>query len=108
MLTGKQDIGTSQMNVEYPIKLDSLNEKMNQITNEEITGTPFRVVGDDEHGYSAVLSNYWLTKRMKTKEEVIEWVCKDTWEFRLTVMSAVASLDREWASKLKIEPTTEI
>lgn len=49
------------------------------LINEEVPGTPFRLVGDKEHGYALTLGKNRLTEPRKNKDEIINELMYVDW-----------------------------
>lgn len=62
------------------------------ITNEEIPNTPFRMVGNDETGYSAAIRNYMLTKPMPTKDECLKALERNKWTVHANMIIALTEI----------------
>lgn len=74
-------------------------------TFEKIPYTPFNVVGDNEKGYMAICGAYQLTDRMKTVNDVVEYVNSQPWELIITLMTMVIHTTKEIESKQSINKT---
>ena len=66
---------------------DNLNSSNELITRKEVTGTPFIIVGEENHGYMITLGRYQLSRRYKTIDECYELIGIRDWELMMNLMS---------------------
>lgn len=58
-------------------------------TNEQIAGTPFRLIGDKDKGYCIVLGEHRLTDIVRKKQQAIDFMEKKHWLFLTNVTIAI-------------------
>lgn len=61
------------------------------IETEEVTGTPLKIVGNDEYGYFAAIGHFKLSTPVKSKQQVREAIHNKDWEIIIGLMGACIS-----------------
>lgn len=54
---------------------------------EDIPGTPFRAIWNEQNGWWGVCGKYRITETFETKDELIEHVNKKPWDIILAVVN---------------------
>lgn len=68
-------------------------------TWENIKGTPFFMIGDQEKGYMAVMGKSQITQRFTTTEELEEYVYTQPWELLITIMVTIIDAMKEMKNR---------
>lgn len=72
--------------------LDTLKEASSEpMTNEEVKGTPFRIVGNHDKGYFVALGYHRLTETSQNKATLYEQISHYDWHFMTNVIAAIHS-----------------
>lgn len=61
------------------------------MTNEEVPGTPFRIVGNHDNGYFVALGFHRLTPTIPNKSSLLERInsSNQDWNFTVNVIAAI-------------------
>lgn len=78
------------MNVENPINSNS--SKL--IEREEIEGTPFWIIGEEEKGYFLSFGKWKLTEDLATKEDVFLHLTTNKWEIILKMILCMKNIEQ--------------
>ena len=65
------------------------------VTKEQITDTPFELVGNEERGYFIAIGKYKVSQNYSDKETAIDDAKYPAWDILLNVMSLMASFTFE-------------
>lgn len=78
-------------NSQSPNGQSNANEKQNNsqlISHEELENTPFTITTDEEGSYLR-LGNYRLTERLKTHDQVIDFLYENQWNTIVNLICAI-------------------
>lgn len=64
------------------------------VTNEPIEGTPFRLLGTEEKGYTIALSQYILTGFSPSREEALSMLKLQKWNITINAIIALIKIDQ--------------
>lgn len=70
-------------------------------TNELLPNTPFRIVGNTEHGYALTIGEYRLTQPTKTALESIQKLDTHQWEI---IANMILVLIEKWHKMTPLDP----
>lgn len=76
-----------QSNAEENQNRENLNSEL--IERTEIAGTPFYLVGNEEHGYIITMGKFKLTQNKPTKEEAMNLLTTDYWNIILRMVTSL-------------------
>lgn len=65
------------------------------ITNEPITNSPFRLIGNINQGYAIAIGNHRLTEPKPTKKEAIEELDHNRWNITANMIVAITETYRK-------------
>lgn len=78
----QSELLNTQMNAEDPNKENS--GKL--IEREQIPGSPFWIIGDEEKGYFLAFNKWQLTEYMRTKQDIKENLETNKWDIILKLI----------------------
>lgn len=88
-------------------ELSSTQQNMNQTdkpsylkTNEPIENTPFRIVGNEETGYSITVGRHMLTEPKETKEKCLSELEEKKWIVMSNMTVAICQMIQEEQKKI--------
>ncbi|AXH77139.1 MAG: hypothetical protein [Microviridae sp.] len=89
----QQDILKSQRNAEEADRENSETGKL--MEREEIIGTPFLIVGNEEKGYFLALGPYRLTEPTEYKYDVEKVLTEELWNIVIKVISVCLDINKK-------------
>lgn len=87
--TTNRDTLVSSMNVTEASNKSYFEEGKEEIEREEIKGSPYWIIGNDDEGYFLGFGKWRLTELMKTKEDVLEHLRTNKYNVILQTVMAV-------------------
>lgn len=93
----------TQLNAE-----DNHNSNSNSelVDREQLDGTPFWIIGNEDDGYKLIMGKYQLTGTYRSKDEIIEQLENDMWKMILNMILIVMT-DAEGIKTIKDEFTKQ-
>lgn len=76
------------------IRVNSSEEPPTQLVErEQLEGTPFWIIGNNEEGYFLAFGKFKMTERYKTKDEVIEYLNSN--EYNIIAQMILCTLEHQ-------------
>lgn len=64
-------------------------------TNEEMEGTPFRLVGNEKEGYTITFGRYRMTEFLKTPDDVWNALGDEQWKIIAQLIGTMIEINEE-------------
>lgn len=87
------NLSIQSTNVDESVDNNPSGEQL--LEREQITNSPFWIIGNKVDGYYLVLGHYRLTDVYNTKQEVIEYVNNRPWDIILGMIISVNHTDKQ-------------
>lgn len=85
----QQDLLNTQLNVEENLHNSKSNTDELQMVRDNIPGTPFYIVGNNDKGYFLTFAKWRLTDNMKSTEKVLNYVNENYYDVTLKMVLCV-------------------
>lgn len=72
------------------------------VSREEIDGTPFHIIGNEDVGYFLAFGRYKLTENQPTKETVLLLVEAEKWNILANMIALMLDIDRQEQQTVKM------
>lgn len=93
----QQELLATQNNID---EKNTNNNNSSNYTRQQLDGTPFWIIGNNEEGYKLTMGKYKISNTMATPEEVETWLLIHQWDVVLSVaLCAYTDLENQKNTK---------
>lgn len=98
----QHELLATQNNIE---KKNTSNNDSSNYTRQQLNGTPFWIIGNEEEGYKLTMGKYKISNTMATPEDIETWMITHQWDVVLSIaLCAYTDLENQKNTK---KPKTE-